>query len=566
MQKGQRRALSDENDDRLLSTRLNELDNKALEIEAERRIMVEKGMRSTNPMDLVRANNEVNKLYGSTEEDQKSYTFDFTDIYSGMGYKDKPTDLSYDIMRQMARVPIVRSAIGTRLSQIENFAQVSTDDNSMGWRIQKKKSPTDTERSDPTDQDKRAIEDLSNFLINMGNDEKDNLTRDTFPSFLTKATKDSLELDQSTFEVISNRRGVPQRFLATDGATYRFAEPYVNPELDKRELVNGEPPLYVQLYEGRPVTDFYAWELSFGVRNKSTDVRNNGYGISELEDLVKIVTWMLNGDDYNGKFFSQGAAPKGILKVMGNVNQNSLNQFRRMWQGMTAGVQNAWRTPVLEGDKIEWIDLQKSNQDMQFQIWQEYLVKLVCAIFRIDPTELGFHMKSGGGSNKGGGDAHSQKQKTNYSKDKGLYPLLQFLQSRINRYIINRLNPKYEFIFTGLSPEDEKESLENDMKRVTNWMTVDEIREKRGLPPLPDKRGDIILNPVYMQNQQMAMMGGDESNQAVDESENTYEDNPFGGGGADEAEKANESNPFYTELEEWVKKGMKPELEGELVL
>lgn len=45
-----------------------------------------------------------------------------------------------------------------------------------------------------------------------------------------------------------------------------------------------------------PVSDeyvvFYPWELGYGVRNKTTNVLRNGYGCSELETLIEIVTWI----------------------------------------------------------------------------------------------------------------------------------------------------------------------------------------------------------------------------------------------------------------------------------
>ena len=538
-----------------LDKKLTDIDEKALALEAERKIHVEKAMRSSNPIDLVRGSMEMEKVMEHMQGDQKSYLFDFSNIYSGMGYKNKATDLSYTLMRNMARAPYVRAAIGTRLSQMQNFSTVSNDDNTVGWRIKKKKGLSG-ENDKETDQDKRIIEDITNFMLNLGVDEnRDKYTRDSFDTFLQKITKDSLELDQSTFEVVENRRGDITKFLATDGATYRHASPFIKPD-EKRELVRGEYPIYVQLYEEKVYTDFHSWELSFGIRNQTTDVRNNNYGVSELEDLVQIVTWLLNSNEYNGKFFSQGSAPKGMVKLSGNVNQKSIDIFRRMWTAMTVGVQNAWRTPIIEADKMEWIDMQKSNTDMQFQNWIELLIRILAAVYKIDPSEMGFHLK---GDSGGLGAGTNHKQKTDYSKDKGLYPLLMFHQNRFNRYLVSRLNNKYEYIFTGVSVEDEQQLIENDVKRVGNWLTVNEVRAKRGFAPI--ENGDIVLNAVYAQNLAMQQMGDEESNEAVDEETgedegNMYKKNPF----TDNEEKGDD-NLFMKGLNNWIKEGLPNTLE-----
>ena len=41
------------------------------------------------------------------------------------------------------------------------------------------------------------------------------------------------------------------------------------------------------------------------------------------------------------------------------------------------------------------------------------------------------------------------------SKNKGLKPLLKFLESNINAYIIEPLTKDYEFVFTGVEEGDE---------------------------------------------------------------------------------------------------------------
>lgn len=543
---------------------LKGLDEKALEIEAHRMSLIHKAMVSGSPLDMVRATNqmsEINKKQGNTGNRQ-TYTFDpFTNSHN-LGYKESPSRITDQFLRGMARAPIIRSVIDTRQNQLSNFSRPTMDMGKMGWTVRRRPDLFHEEKvTKYSKEDKLIIKKISDFISNCRAPQDtpfSQFKQVTFDTWLRETVRDSLTLDNLSFECIENRRGDLSGFVSVDGATIRYVDEtvlYDNDGKIKQELLMyGMPPLTAQIYNQRIVNTFYPWQLCFGVRNKTTDISLNGYGISEMEDLVKIVTWMLFGDAYNGKFFSQGAAPKGILKVSGNVNQDKLNEFRMYWQQMVTGVSNAWRTPVLESEKIEWIDLQKSNQDMQFQNWQEYLIRVICAVFKIDAAELGFMFK--GSSGRGGEVNVSHKQRTDYSKDKGLVPIMKFYEEVINRYIVSRINKDFEFCWTGLNIDDEVEAVDLNVKRVNNWMTIDEVRSRQNppLPPLPNGKGDIILNAIYAQS----LMGGaanKQSNEFVDNEDNNVDSdkNPF--------DLENTEKSAFKDINDWIKSGMPDTLE-----
>ena len=255
------------------------------------------------------------------------------------------------------------------------------------------------------------------------------------------------------------------------------------------------------MYQNVKVNEFYPWELCFGVRNPSTSIYSNGYGCSELEELINVVTSMLWGDEYNRRFFSQGSAPKGLLRIKGTNNEAALQQFKQQWQSMITGVMQSWKTPVVEAD-VDWIDLQKNNRDMEYSSWMEYLIKLSCAIYSIDPSEIGWDISRSSGN--GGLFEGSQEQRLKHSKDKGLYPLLKFLQRKINKYIIEQINPDFELVFVGLNGLTIEEELKMDIDKVNSFMTVNEAREKYEMKPL--EGGDAPNNATFVQNKNASMM------------------------------------------------------------
>ena len=524
--------------------------------------IIEKGLNSSDPDVLMKATKHWEDVKRRQDSGIKTTIVDPYEFRDSLGYKDRPSGMSFHVMRNMAKTPLIRAVITTRQAQVSAFSSPQTNKYDTGFVIQKKAKFFSTEQDEVTDEDREKMNVIARFLLDGGED-GNAWDGDTFDMFLKKIAEDSLTLDQAAFEVVRNNGGVPVEFIAADGATFRVASTYnqeQEPGLMERTPSRGYLPKYVQIIDGEIDNDYYPWELCIGIRNASTSIYENGYGKSELEALVQIVTWMLYSDTYNGKFFSQGASPKGFLKVAGNVNSNRIQEFRQQWQSMTAGVMNAWKVPIIESEKMEWIDLQKNNTDMQFGQWQEYLLKVVCAVYKISPEELGFDVGSAGGSSSLFESGNESKLK--FSKDKGLKPLLKNIEFWINKWIVNALDSNFEFKFVGLEAEDESKALENDIKRAGSFMSLKEVRRRNDLPE-DIEEGDMILNPIWQQASAMQAMQGDQdqSNEAVEQDgggvwdnlDTPDEDMEFDNGDEETQKALYAEDPFKYELNEFVK-------------
>lgn len=547
-----------------LAKQLDDIMLEEQRLQAKRFRTLEKAMRSDNPDDIVKANQVFNSIQPKVEQNPKAFFIDPLQFNANLGFKDKPFALSYMTLRQMAKTPIINSIIKTRKNQVADFADPQENKYSTGFVIRKKPKFGVEQKMD--NQDKKIAYSITDFLLKGGN--RGYWDSDDFDTFIRKIVEDSLIYDQMTFECIRNRRGKLESFIATDASTFRIADSYfakdyendffkrkgVNVWENKKDfgkMINGYYPSYVQVYQNIKVNEFYPWELCFAVRNPSTFINANGYGCSELEELINVVTSMLWGDEYNRRFFSQGSAPKGLLRIKGTNNEAALQQFRQQWQSMISGVMQSWKTPVVEAD-IDWIDLQKNNRDMEYTAWMEYLIKLACAIYSIDPTEIGWDISRSQGS--GGLFEGSQQQRLQHSKDKGLYPLLKFLQRKLNKYIVEQINPDYELVFMGLDGLTIEQELDMDIKKVNSFVTVNEIRQKYEMNPL--KGGDNPNNPTFIQSKNMANtpnifnMSG-EGNEEEPETSEEEEENPF-----EEYESSNKAdleNVFIKAFDDFLK-------------
>lgn len=444
--------------------------------------------------------------------------------FNGKGYRDPNNGIAFGTLNRMGDIFIIKAIINTRIEQVQNFLKYSVDDQKPGYQIRYKRSPGSEgpDEKELSAKDKKIVDYIVRFLEDGGENDKWEC-EDNFQEFTRKVLRDSLVLDQMTFELVRARNMNLKKYRAVDAALIRQLD--TNDPRYRQMFENfrwhGYLPRYAMVWDGQiirhPVSDeyvvFYPWELGYGIRNKTTNVLRNGYGCSELETLIEIVTWILWGMQYNGNFFKQGSQPKGFINVKnGNVDQGTLNEFRQDWKQTMSTVYNSHKIPVIQGIDLEWIDLQQTNRDMEFTEWIKFLLVIACAVYRMDPSELGFQFQ----------DAarifgqEGQKERLDHSKQKGLTPLLVFYQNILNKYIISEIDDRLELVFTGIEIEDEAAQVELDKKKSeAGFVSLEDMFEKySGRKFDPNK--DTILNTVYQSAQTNKMMGGEGMNEIVD--------------------------------------------------
>lgn len=444
--------------------------------------------------------------------------------FNGKGYRDPNNGIAFGTLNRMGDIFIIKAIINTRIEQVQNFLKYSVDDQKPGYQIRYKRSPgsVGSDQKELSAKDKKIVDYIVRFLEDGGENDKWEC-EDNFQEFTRKVLRDSLVLDQMTFELVRARNMNLKKYRAVDAALIRQLD--TNDPRYRQMFENfrwhGYLPRYAMVWDGQiirhPVSDeyvvFYPWELGYGIRNKTTNVLRNGYGCSELETLIEIVTWILWGMQYNGNFFKQGSQPKGFINVKnGNVDQGTLNEFRQDWKQTMSTVYNSHKIPVIQGIDLEWIDLQQTNRDMEFTEWIKFLLVIACAVYRMDPSELGFQFQ----------DAarifgqEGQKERLDHSKQKGLTPLLVFYQNILNKYIISEIDDRLELVFTGIEIEDEAAQVELDKKKSeAGFVSLEDMFEKySGRKFDPNK--DTILNTVYQSAQSNKMMGGEGMNEIVD--------------------------------------------------
>lgn len=410
--------------------------------------------------------------------------------------------LDYDQLLAMTRVPLIASIIQTRVNQVAEFATPSKDGNNVGFMIRLKDRD-----GVPNDDDLETIEQLYQFMLDCGDNR---IAQETnFEAFLRMLVRDSLTYDQACFEVIRNRGGGVAGFMNVDSRTIRRTK--MTDAEKKAGRRDPKKPQFVQVIDNKPKAEFMSNDLCFGIRRPRSDLRFHGYGFPELEEAVGLITHLLNADIYNSANFTNGISVAGIIAVKSKMNPQLFRSFRREFYQMLSGSANAKKTPLVQLDPdsnedLKALNLSASNKDMEFQQWQHYLLKCICALYQIDPMELGFQFGQEGVTSSL--NQKSGAERVLMSKEKGLRPLLRAVQQWINRYVIDQLDDRFELLFMGLDTTTAQEQLQMNIDKVKSIMTINEVRALYDLPALPN--GDIILDSTFIQAYGTQQGGNDE--------------------------------------------------------
>lgn len=485
-----------------------------------------------------------------TADDDRADKLSISEIdYAGQeqyGWKEKVGLVGNPVLKSMARRDSVVIAIHqTRVAQASAFTKKQKNRYVPGWLVvaenpadltedqklelanpeltpeeyQALKYTFEQERIKLKKQQEKEILEIEEFIKHCGMpaDESDTThKRIDFDKWIKIAVRDRLTYNYAAVELVPQKNGerchhfYPVSALTVKYATKRSAEQLqklmienmvargIDPEEAKRR--GNKPYRYVQVVRGQVVAAWSEDWFVFEAANPTIDPEDNGYAMGELEMLIQIITAHLYAEAHNRNFFVQGIGTKGLLHIKGeNISRAQLEAFKRQWFNQISNTRNAFRPPIIGmADEVKWVPLAQSNREMEFEQWMNYLIRICCAVYQIDPAEINFDISKVNTSTL---NESSNETRIKSSRDKGLKPLLDYIQNMINNNILPRWNPeyakKYRFEFVGLDAETRQQEIDRLEKETRVWKTINEARIEMGKAPLED--GDIVLNAIYSQ-------------------------------------------------------------------
>ena len=408
----------------------------------------------------------------------------------GLGYKERFYGNATERTREIiANTPVVAVIINTLAAEVQTFGKPLQDRHGIGFRVRLR---------DKRERASRASEarcrELTAWLEHTGDPDTSAL-RDSFATYLRKLAKDSLSFAQDATEIVPGRDGKPSSFYAVDASTIRLAhraEAQTSGDLEKEVR-------YVQVVGGAVVTTYTHAQMIFGVRNPVSDIRMAGYGLSEIEEVMRVLSALLMTWEYNVRAFTSGTNVRGIANIKEELSFEQFEAARDDFMRFAKGVDNAHGTLLMNATQgMDYHDLSRSNQELGYDNWQNFLIKLLCAAYRISPSLLNLDYGATGVTSTIGGQ-QNPVEKIQEGRTRALKPILGHLFDDITTRLVYPIDEAFVAEPCGLDAQSAQDQEDLNQKRVRSTRTVDEVRAEDDLAPLPDGQGSVILDPTWAQ-------------------------------------------------------------------
>jgi hypothetical protein len=454
--------------------------------------------------------------------------------------------ISCRVLRKVSeKAWLINLCIQNITKKIRPYLKPVTEDNQRGFRIKNKIA--DEKKREMTEREKKDARKLGEFFLHTG-DIEDTSRKDDIDKYTTKIIRDICQLDQIATEIQRTQGGEVCAFWAVDASTIEVALP-------ESEKVTGVS--YAQVINRIPYAYYGLDELIFDCMNPRTDIEKAGYGYSIVEQAIDLVTSLINTFMYNAGFFTENKLPRGILLLNGDADMDEIEDIEDYMSNLLSGPPSSqWKIPIIpsgkdkindsSGRRLEWINLQGTSKDMEYQAWFDLQGSGVVGLFGFSMEDLGLHSQK---SQPMIGENTAPRIES--SKSLVLGDMLGFLQKHFNQ-ILQYKNPAFEFEFVGYEKDDPKLVMDIDKSEVGTYKSLNEKRAEKGQEALDFTKiknpADLPMNPQAIQVWQNMQQRG----------------SPFGGdmGGMDGEE--DESGGDFGEENENSEAGADDEAWGEL--
>jgi hypothetical protein len=388
--------------------------------------------------------------------------------------------LAFDVtsLRMMARHFIPATIVETILTHVKEAGRPQATPHALGFRVRLR----DTERT-PTKAEQKLAAQIAEEVYWCGvvPEPNERWRRQRLPEYLTLACRDSLELDRAFTEFIPDGKGEPAQWRALDGATAFWARDESGERYPVQVLANQSNGVHAEWKSDDP-DSYRAWIMH---RRPRTSMERNGYGVSELEDGWQILAGLQRGLEINNRYLSHGLTSAGVMAFSDRTSRKQLKSLSTFLQATATGSENVRRLLLMtypDGQEPKFLPFtQATMNDMEFGNWLNFLLKIFCALYKIDPMLIGFQF-----GNEGQTSALSQgsgKDRIEFGKQKAIWPLMRAVFDGINDYYVAFKYPDFKVELGGLDTETEEERNKRD-KETLDWLGTNEMRARRDLAKL----------------------------------------------------------------------------------
>lgn len=419
---------------------------------------------------------------------------------------------------------LVSAIIQGRVDIMLRFSRPEHRRFEMGYQFVKR-----NHLDDYSEADREEIKALEDYVYHCGRTENIATGKEMlFSEFLKLTLRDAMTYGHIAVEKVLTRKGSLHHFRPVPGESVYRINQKTSKEVVVREVeaaaqtyrsklnqLTNDPSAfsqpaerdisfykYVQMsYDNRVLCAFGDEDMIFKLFNPQNFPDSQGYCYGPLELAIINITNHMNVENYNANFFTHGFAARGLLHLKGTVTQSQLAQFRRQFYNSISGTSHSWRTPIVAGlDDVQWVSLSASAREMEYINFNHHLMRTICTQFQIDPVELGLDFLTSP-NGRGASQAQSNEYKINYSRERGLFPILMFFEDFVNCDLMpafdKELAAKYVFKFTGYTDETPQTSIALKQAEMTVYSSMNDLLKDAHKDKIDHPVGDLPMNQAF---------------------------------------------------------------------
>lgn len=202
-------------------------------------------------------------------------------------------------------------------------------------------------------------------------------------------------------------------------------------------------------------------------------------------------------DEYSSRFFEGGAHPSIILKAPHKMSEDQRAALRDSFAARYSGLSNAHKYPLVLTEGLDAKEISLSAEDAQLLEARKFQVVDICRAFGVPPHMVG---ETSGASAVGAG--YEQQARDFVTHTLRLH--IRRVEQELNRKLFPRDTGKFvRFDLGDLIEGDSKAQAEYNRAALggpgtgQGWLTVNEIRRRKGWPPV--EGGDQVFDARQVQ-------------------------------------------------------------------
>ena len=366
---------------------------------------------------------------------------------AGQNATPKPTPVN---LRKFAETPVARRAINVVKDKIA----------SMDWKIKLRRGYSDANVPDAS----QRIAALRRAL------EEPNVS-DSFRTLFEQALEDLLVGGFGAIEMEATGDDLrPFHLWAVDGATIQIDVTW-----------DGDPakPRYAQATGGlgrRGLIPLLDDELMYLRLNPRT---HTPFGLGRLEVAFETVNQLLSANRYAGRLASNSVVQYALW-----LNKATPEQHDRLIRWSQDEIEGTGRVPLLSCEQKPEVLRFAGGTDADLRIqWQQFLLMMIANAFELPPMLLGLQANV---------NRSTAGEMADEAFQSAVVPVAKLLAEHITRDLFAKKLGwrEFEFSFNDLETRNEMEEVQMQTELLkAGVLTIDEVRELRGLSPLPASSG-----------------------------------------------------------------------------